>query len=340
MALRLIGRAEVRRLLPMTECIEVMARALATLGRGGGLNPLRTMLMKPDRSGLLGMMPAYLESPPAIGMKAVTVFPGNHGTELDSHQGVVLLFEPDRGELLAIVEAGEITAIRTAAVSGVATRLLARPDAAELAILGSGTQAASHLEAMRAVRGLERVRVWSRNREHGEGFARAGAVRTGLRIEAVDSAEAAVREADIVCTTTAAREPILEGAWLGPGTHVNAVGSSIRSARELDTEAVVRSRLFVDRRESTLNEAGDILTPMEEGAVGEDHILGELGELLEGTVDGRRSADEITLFKSLGLGVEDLAAAEHVYREAVRLEIGTEVAFAGSVRRGGAGGEG
>lgn len=335
MKVRVIGRDEVRRLLPMAACIEVMAEALAALGRGEGLNPLRSMLLLPDRSGLLGMMPAYLGSPAAIGMKAVTVFPGNHGTELDSHQGVVLLFEPGRGRLLAVVEAGEITALRTAAVSGLATRLLAGRDAGDLAILGSGVQARTHLEAMRTVRELRRVRVWSRTAEHARAFARAESAGSGLAIEAVAEARAAVRGADLICTTTAAREPVLSGEWLAPGAHVNAVGSSIRSARELDTAAVVRSRLFVDRRESALNEAGDLLMPIAEGAVGEEHIAGELGEVLLGRVDGRGSAEEITLFKSLGLGVEDLAAAEHVYREALRQGAGVEVAFGGPRRPAG-----
>ncbi len=327
--MRVIGRQDVRRLLPMADCIEVMAAALGALGRGAGLNPLRAMLWMPDRSGLLGMMPAYLGSPAALGMKTVTVFPSNHGTELDSHQGAVLLFEPARGRLLAVIEAGEITALRTAAVSGLATRLLARKDAGDLAILGSGVQARSHLEAMLAVREVRRVRVWSRTAEHAEAFARAESARAGLAIEAVAEAAAAIRGADLVCTTTAAREPVLLGEWLAPGAHVNAVGSCSPSARELDTAAVARSRLFVDRRESALNEAGDLLIPMAEGAVGAEHIAGELGEVLLGEVAGRGSAAEVTVFESLGLGVEDLAAAERVYRAALLQDAGVEVAFGG-----------
>ncbi len=337
MGLLVIGRDEVRRLLPMSACIEVMARALGALGEDQGLNPLRSMLFVPDRSGLLGMMPAYLASPSALGMKTVTVFPGNHGSELDSHQGAVLLFEPERGRMLAVIEAAEITAIRTAAVSGLATRLLARRDAARLAILGSGVQARTHLEAMLAVRDVERVRVWSRSLEHAEEFARVESVRWGIPIEAAADAERAVRDVDLVCTTTAARAPVLIGEWLAPGTHVNAVGSCIPSARELDTGAVVAGRLFVDRRESALNEAGDLLIPMDEGAIDAGHIVAELGELLGGRADGRRSPEEITLFKSLGLGVEDLAAAEHVYREARRAGVGTDVAFDTPNRRVGHG---
>ena len=315
-------------MLPIGECVDVMAEALATLDRGEGVNPLRTALFLPDRSGLLGMMPAYLASPPALGIKAVSVFPGNHGTQFDSHQGVVLLFEPTHGRLLAVVDASEITAIRTAAVSGLATRLLARERAGDLAILGSGVQARTHLEAMAAVRSLDRVRVWSRTRAHAERFAERASLAVTTEIEVVDSVEAAVSGADLVCTTTSSSEPVLEGDWLAPGVHVNAVGSSIAAARELDSAAMVRGRLFVDRRESTLNEAGDFLIPKREGVLDDSAIVAELGELLGGA-EGRRSETEITIFKSLGLGVEDLAAAEHVYRQAVAQGLGEAVEFSG-----------
>lgn len=309
----------------MSDCIEVMAGALSALDRGAAVNPLRSALFLPDRSGLLGMMPAYLGEPPALGIKAVTVFPGNHDTGLDSHQGVVLLFEPAQGRLLAVVDASEITAIRTAAVSGLATRLLARERAGDLAILGSGVQARTHLEAMAAVRTLRRVRVWSRHKEHAERFAQTG---PGARIEVADTAREAVEGADLICTTTSSSTPVLEGEWLAPGAHVNAVGSSIAAARELDTAAIARARLFVDRRESTLNEAGDFLIPKREGAVTDAAIVAELGELLAGA-DGRLSGTEVTIFKSLGLGVEDLAAAEYVYQQATRGGAGEVVEFSG-----------
>lgn len=318
-----ISYAQVRRLLPMSTCIDLMAEALQTLGRGEAVNPLRWGMHLPEGRGLLGMMPAQMDSPPALGLKVVAVFPGNHGTPYDSHQGVVMLFDPEHGFPVAIVDAAEITAIRTAAVSGLATRLLARDDASDLAILGSGVQARTHLEAMRAVREVERVRVYSRSAANRERFAEVESERYGLPVEAVDSARQAVLGADLVCTTTSAREPIVQGDWLAPGSHVNAVGSSIASARELDTEAVVRCRLFVDRRESTLNEGGDFLFPKQEGAIGDDHIRGEIGELLLGQAAGRRSAEEITLFKSLGLAVEDLAAAHHVYERAREEGLGT-----------------
>lgn len=322
-----VSAAEVGELLPMDECIDVMARALETLGRGEGINPLRTGMLLPEKVGLLGMMPSYLADPPAVGVKVVTVFPGNHGTAFDSHQGAVLLFDMEHGSLRAIIDASSITAIRTAAVSGLATRLLARQEAADLALLGTGVQARTHLEAMLAVRPLRRVRAWSPTPERLARFAEQQSTRHGIEVEAASSAEAAVRGADIICTVSSAREPILLGEWLQPGAHINAAGSSIKSTRELDTAAVVMSRLFVDRRESTLNEAGDFLFPKQEGAIGDDHIVGEIGEILLGTCAGRESDEEITLFKSLGLGVEDLAAAHHIYRRAVECGVGVRSEF-------------
>jgi ornithine cyclodeaminase len=272
----------------------------------------------PDRHGLLGVMPGILGSPgdddpnrPVAGVKVITVMPGNHAHGEESHQGVVVLFEQERGRPLAVLDATAVTAIRTAAASAVATRALAREDAGDLAILGSGTQARSHLEAMRAVRTLRRVRVWSRNPESARRFAEEEGVETAA------SAREAVEGADLICTVTAATSPILQGDWISPGAHVNAVGACTPKARELDSAAVARSRLFVDRLESALAEAGDFLLAREEGAVTDAHILGELGEVLEGRVPGRRSAEEITLFKSLGIAVEDLAAGRHVYRKAI-----------------------
>jgi ornithine cyclodeaminase len=243
--------------------------------------------------------------------------PGNHAHGEESHQGIVLLFEQERGRPLAVLDATAVTAIRTAAASAVATRALARTEAGDLAILGSGTQARSHLDAMRAVRTLRRVRVWSRNPESARRFAEEEGERLGLAVEPMASAREAVEGADLICTVTAATNPVLEGGWISPGAHVNAVGACTPKARELDSAAVARARLFVDRRESALAEAGDFLLARSEGAVADDHILGELGDLLEGKIPGRRSAEEITLFKSLGIAVEDLAAGRHVYRKAV-----------------------
>lgn len=329
----IINQDEVAELLPMGECIDVMAEALKTLGRGDGIVPLRPVMWLPEKVGALGMMPGYLGDTRSMGVKVVTVFPGNHGTEYDSHIGTVMLFEAEHGQLLALMDASEITAIRTAATSGVATRLLARPDAADLAILGSGVQARTHLEAMLSERAkIDRVRVWSPTPENRQKFAERESKRHGITVEAMDSAQAAVEGADIVCTTTSAREPILMGDWIAPGAHVNAVGSSVAFTRELDTNAVVKSRLFVDRRESTINEAGDFLFPKKEGAIDDDHIVAELGEILLGQHPGRESDEEITLFKSLGISVEDVASARHIYDKAVERGMGTRVELGGNRR--------
>jgi ornithine cyclodeaminase len=330
MKVLIINQSEVPQLLPMNECMEVMAEALKTLARGNAILPLRPVMWLPEKVGALGMMPSYLGDIQSFGLKVVSVFPGNHGTEYDSHQGAVMLFEAAHGRLLAIMDASSITGIRTAAVTGVATKLLACEGAGDLAILGSGVQAQTHLQAMLLARTIRRVRLWSRNSEHAKQFAEREGKRHGITIEAMPTAEEAVKGADIICTVTASPEPMLKGEWIAPGAHVNAVGSSVPFTRELDTAAIVRSKLFVDRRESTLNEAGDFLFPKKEGAVGDDHIKGEIGELLLGKVKGRESAEEITLFKSLGLAVEDLASAHHIYRKALEKGMGVAVELGGS----------
>jgi ornithine cyclodeaminase/alanine dehydrogenase-like protein (mu-crystallin family) len=313
---RVLDEEEVRRLLPMADCIEAMDGALRSLARGEVYNPLRPVFRPPNEPSLMGLMPAHRGGESALwSLKALTIVPGNSARGLDSHQGFVALFDGNTGEPRALLNAGGITAVRTAAVSGVATRLLARDDVRTLAILGSGTQARSHLDAMHAVRSFDRVVVWS-----GSGRPLEGA-------ESVASAEEAVRDADVICTTTASAEPIVAREWLKPGVHINAVGSSIPSSRELDSQTMADASLFVDRRESTLNEAGDFLIPQREGLIGPDHIRAELGELLLGTAAGRTSNDELTLFKSLGIGVEDLAAGELVLGRAEAQNVGAVVSL-------------
>jgi ornithine cyclodeaminase len=332
MKVLIINQAEVHQLLPIDECMEAMAEALAALSHGKAMNPLRQILHLPNKPGLLGIMPGYLEGPNAVGLKVVSIFHNNRGSEHDSHQGAVLVFEAEHGCLTSIVDASAITAIRTAAVSGVATRLLAREDAEELAILGSGVQAHAHVNAMLAVRQIGRVRVWSPNPDHLKLFVRNICEKQDISVTPTSNAQDAVKGADIVCTTTSAREPVLMGEWLAPGVHINAVGSSIPLARELDTEAVAKSRLFVDRRESTVNEAGDYLIPRKEGIIGDHHIQGEIGEILSGKIAGRQSEREITLFKSLGLAVEDIASAYLVSQKALQKGFGTWVEFGGNRR--------
>jgi ornithine cyclodeaminase/alanine dehydrogenase-like protein (mu-crystallin family) len=320
---------EVRQLLPMADCMDWVAAALERYSAGHAVNPLRHGVHIPDGRGLIGLMPGYLDEPEALGLKAVAIFHGNHGTELDSHQGVVVLFDTQTGVPTAIMDASEITAIRTAAASGVATRLLAREDADTLAVIGSGVQARTHLEAMLIARPVQTIRLFSPNLENRERLAGWFRSRTEARIEAVASAREAVVGASIVCTTTAATQPVVEGAWLSPGTHINAVGACVPKARELDSAALARSRMFVDSRESATNESGDFLLAREEGAIGDDAIVGEIGEVLAGKVKGRRNDDEITLFNSLGVAVEDLATAHHVTARALDRGVGARVALGG-----------
>ncbi len=323
----MLGGADVRASLSMRECMDAMSAALADVSNGSAVLPLRTVVQLPGTSNFFATMPGGLAN--ALGAKVITVFPGNEHTTHDSHQGAVLLFDPHTGELLAVMDASEITGIRTAAVSGVATRLLARDDADDLAILGSGVQALTHLEAMRIARPIRRIRAWSRTPERLRAFATRAEQRFQVTVECVESAREAVEGATIVCTTTASREPVLRGDWLAPGAHVNAVGASIRTARELDTAAVVRARLYVDRRESALAEAGDFLIPLAEGAITDAHIVAELGDVVGGSAPGRATGDEITLFKSLGLAVEDIAAARLLYEKAMAAGTGSWVTFGG-----------
>jgi ornithine cyclodeaminase/alanine dehydrogenase-like protein (mu-crystallin family) len=324
-----VNEPGVHELLPMEACIPLMHDALISLAKGDVVLPLRSKVRLPDGSGVLGLMPGYLGQPESFGLKVVTVMPGNHGTPYDSHQGVVMLFGVAHGEPLAILDATAITAIRTAAASAAATDALANPDAGDLALLGSGAQARTHLAAMQCVRSLRRVRVWSRNRANAARFAREEGNRRGLVIEAAASAEEALRDADIVCTATAAREPVLLGDWLVPGAHVNAVGACFPTSRELDTEAVRRSRFFTDCRESCLNEAGDFLIARAEGAIGDAHLLGEVGEVFLDKVPGRVSSDDITIFESLGIAIEDLAAAHFIHRRALETGAGTWLEWGG-----------
>ncbi len=330
-----VSHREVVGLLPMAECIDAMADVFLALGRGEGIQPLRQVMRLPDSPNLFALMPGLLGTrraggrAAALGAKVITVFPGNDATPYESHMGVVLLFDTERGLLLAIMDASSITAIRTAAVSGLATRLLAVPRAGHLALLGAGVQAMTHLEAMTCVRDIRRVRVWSRSRTRATTFASRAAARFGIKIDACGSAQAAVDGADIICTVTASREPVLEGRWIAPGAHINAVGAALPSAREIDTEGVRRSRLFADRRESLVSEAGEFLIPRAEGAITDDHVQGELSDVLTGAVPARENPADITLFKSLGLALEDVAAARHIYEKSVALGTGIWVSLGG-----------
>jgi len=325
---RLIGHTDVRRLLPMQDAIPVVRAALIAYARGEVVQPLRQVVMAPGE-GLraLALMPAVVGD--AMGAKAFSVFSGNAGTPLETHQGVLLLFNHADGRLLAIIDAATVTEIRTAAASAAATDVLAGEDAGSLAVLGSGTQARAHVEAMRAVRRLREVRVWSRDASHARRFA-DWVGRQGLAARLFPTAHDAAFGADLICTVTGARDPILDAADVAPGAHVNAVGASVPSYRELSSALVKRGRLFVDSRQSALAEADDVRIPLGEHAILPSHVQGEIGEVLAGDIPGRTSAEELTIFKSLGLAVEDVATAAHLYRAAEAAGVGEDIEITGT----------
>jgi ornithine cyclodeaminase len=322
MSLVVLSEADVRELLDMESCVAAMEDVLARLARGELTNPLRSLMMPPGPAAM-GLMPAHAGGDaPAFSLKEIVVAPGNPERGLDPHQGGVLLHDGVTGQLVAILNASPITEIRTAAVSGAATRALARPGSRTVAVLGSGVQGHSHVHAMRAVLGDPEIRVWSRNPAHAQALA------LETRSQVSESVEEAVDGADVVCTATAASEPFVELEWLAPGTHINAAGAFPNGkSRELSSAVVAAARMYVDRRESTFNESGDYLLAVEEQGIGPDHIVGELGELLAGMVPGRQSDEELTLFKSMGIAVEDLASAQLCVARARERGIGTEVEF-------------
>ena len=311
----LINKETVASLLSMEECIPVMEQTFRSLASGNCVQPLRPLMWLPDRTGLLGMMPGYAGDIDVMGIKVISVFPKNKEFGYSSHQGVVLLFETKNGRLLCMADADEITAIRTAAASAVATNLLARKDAETLSIMGSGIQAAPHIEAMMLVRKIKKIMIWSRNEKSAKQLAEKIPAKNKIDISIAKDPEEAVRNMDIICTVTGSAEPIVKGEWVSKGTHINAIGSCIPRARELDTATVFKSKLFTDCYESIFNEAGDFIIPKNEGAINDSHVKGEIGEILLGKKDGRNSVDDITVFKSLGLAAEDIFAVNHIYRK-------------------------
>jgi ornithine cyclodeaminase/alanine dehydrogenase-like protein (mu-crystallin family) len=316
----ILGHEDVLAALNPDECADAMAAVLAAHARGEAQMPLRALVPFDGAAGFMGLMPAWRGgTDPVFSLKSLCVMPGNPARGLDSHQGTVTLFDGTLGAPRAILDASAVTAVRTAAVSAVATRVLAREDARVLAILGAGVQGKAHLEALLPVREFEEVRVFAPNQAHARAVADGRATVAG-------SAEEAVRGADVVVTATSSREPVVRREWFVPGAHVNAVGASVPSARELDLATVVACALFCDSRESLQNEAGEYRQAMEQGAIpGDDHVRASLGEVLAGMRPGRTGAEELTVFRSLGLAVEDLAAAERAVARALELGIGTEV---------------
>jgi ornithine cyclodeaminase len=321
MPVLLLSEPDVRHLLDLDELIEAMQAALAEFSRGGAVQPVRTVLAVPE-SNYFGVMPAFVSTPTALGAKLVTVFHGNAARGLPSHLATILLLDSATGGLLAVLDGRYITEIRTAAVSAVSARLLALPQASTLAIIGSGVQARSHLEALLRVRALREVRVWSPTRAHRDEFVRVQADRIGCPVLAADDVERAVRDAQLIVLATAATSPVLRSAWVADGAHIMAVGACRPDQREAETDLVVRARVFVDSRAGALAEAGDLVLPMAEGRFAPSDIAGELGELVAGDVTGRATDRDVTLFKSLGMAVEDVVTAALIHARALQRGIG------------------
>ena len=324
MTIRFISAGQVRELLPMRECVEVMEAAMGAASGGTVAVPPRLIMPLIDGSGFLALMPGSSAELASYGAKIISLHPANPQRGLPAIQGFVTLFDHTSGAPVAIIEGAELTGIRTAAASGLATRLLAREDVQSCGIFGAGVQAVTHIDAMLAVRPIQQFLVWARDPAKAADFAAEHSRRIGIPVRATeDPAEAGA--CDLVCTVTASPEPVLMGDWVRPGAHVNLVGAHTLTTREADSALIEKSALYVDLMESTVNEGGDIMIPIQEGAIGEDAIAGEIGQLLNSEIAGRRDNDQITLYNSLGITAQDLFAARHVYDKAVASGLGVVV---------------
>ena len=310
--MRIIDRDEVRAKLTYELCIPLVREAMIAFSKGVTRQHLRSILPLGER-GVFGIMPGALGTDDVFGAKLISVYPGNFALGIQSHQGVVVLFDGKTGAPVCIAHAGEITAIRTAAASAVATDALARPEAHRQAILGYGEQALTHARAMTRVRPISAITVWGRSRERAQAFAEKVSAELDLPVTACDGAEAAVVEADIICAVTNARTPILLGRWLKAGTHLNLVGSSGAGPVAVENALVAKSRFIADSREGVLTQGAEFLNAKAAGLVDDSHVVGEIGQVLTGDLDGRQSSEQITVYKSLGHVVQDLAAAKALY---------------------------
>lgn len=321
-----IDKRQLGALLDTDTMIGLMAQAMRLVSGGESVQPLRWGMNLPS-GGMMGMMPGYIAQPPCFGIKVVNMMPANVGTQYSSHSGCLLLFDANHGQPLALLDAGEITARRTAAASALATDLLARRDASVLAIVGSGEQAAAHASALCAVRNFEEIRVSFRDPDKAGGFfSTLDVPRQTQLVPCADAAEA-LRGADVVCTVTASPSPVVDESMLAPGMHLNLVGACSRDRQEITTAALPRCRFFLDSRASAWDQAGELCSALAEGLIDEQFPEGEIGEVARGTLPGRRDEEEITVYRSLGVAAQDLVVAEYVYRRAVEQQVGTEVAF-------------
>jgi ornithine cyclodeaminase/alanine dehydrogenase-like protein (mu-crystallin family) len=312
--MRFIDREEVARRLTYEKCIPIVRDAMIAFSRGETRQLLRSIIPLAD-GRMFGVMPGAMGPRAPFGAKLISVFPENFARGIQSHQGLVILFDPENGEPVCVLHAGEITAIRTAAASAVATDALAREDAHRMAILGYGEQATTHARAISKVRKLESITIWGRSPERARALAEQLQAELAVRASSALTVEDAVADADIICTVTSATEPILRGAWVRPGTHLNLVGSSHAGPVEVDNDLVVCSRFIADSREGVLAQGAEFLRAKAAGLIDDDHIVAEIGEVLEGDIEGRRSTKEITVYKSLGHVVQDLSTAWALYSQ-------------------------
>lgn len=323
--MRIITQSDVERLLPVGPCVDVMRQAMRATSRRDVTLPIRQFMPVPDATGKLAIMPGTLGDPACFGIKLVCKYERPHGDPLGTHVGMVLLFDSVKGIPLAMIEGSSLTAIRTSAASALATDILARKDATSLAIIGNGEQAMRHVHAMRAVRDFDHITIWGRDGVRAAAFAKAVEEETAVKTVACESVAEAAANADIICTTTSAKSPILFGTDLRPGQHINLVGSAIPTTAEVDDEAVRKSSFYVDYRDAALAAAGELLGAIERGVVTDKHIAGEIGEVIDGKAPARQNDDEITLYKSLGVASQDLAAAHAVWSLAEAENGGVEI---------------
>lgn len=328
MKLRVLSKSDVQRALPMRECIEVMKAAFAQLSAGQATVPLRTQLPVPAHQGVTLFMPAYLAQSGDLGAKVVSVFPRNPGRGLPTIHAVVIVVDGETGVPVALMDGTYLTALRTGAASGAATDLLARREAQVAAIFGAGTQGRTQLEAVCAVRPITRALVFDRNPAQATQYvdelrARGAPFPADMRVAA--SPEEAVRQADVICTATTSTTPVFDGRQLRPGTHINAVGAYTPQMQEVDAETIRRAKVVIDSHQASLAEAGDLIIPLRQGLIAQSHIHAELGEIVAGLKPGRERYDEITYFKSVGVAVQDVAAARRVLDRAAQLGLGLEV---------------
>jgi len=324
----ILNKEAVNKSLSHAECVEILADTMKTVSKREVIMPLRQFISIPETQGKFTMMPGYLGDPRCFGVKLVAKYPPKEGSG-SSHIGAVMVFDADTGQPQAMFDGGELTAIRTSSASALATKALAREDSKTLTLLGCGDEARHHVQAILAVRPLTDIIVWGRSTDRVQKFVddcyKESIVPLSVNIKVEPDAETAVGQADIVCTVTASTQPILKGAWLKSGTHINLVGAAVRNSSEADNDVVERSRFYIDYRDSAMVQAGELLNAIDAGVIDENHIVGEIGDLLMGHCEGRRNSDEITVYKSLGVSAQDLAAGIRAYENAQRDSIGTFV---------------